>query len=76
MPKHRVASNVRCPFYKCEEQQRIYCEGLAKDMATHQTFAYPILTDYWRETYCKGDYQKCGHAWMLERWKYGKEGDQ
>ena len=65
--KHRADVLVKCPYYKYEEKQKIYCEGVQEGTAIHLAFdTTPNLKDYKRH-YCKGCYDRCLIAEMLNR---------
>lgn len=65
--KHRQDVLVRCPYYKGEEKQMIFCEGVQEGSALHLAFdTNPNLRDY-KNHYCKGCYNKCHIAGMLNR---------
>lgn len=38
MGKHPFGGLVRCPYYKYEEPQMIYCEGVVNDSSLHLAF--------------------------------------
>lgn len=69
--KHRVDAIVKCPYYKFEDRQVIYCEGPQDGTATHLAFSTaPKLREY-KGQYCKGCWKKCPLAEMLNRkWDY------
>lgn len=63
---------VRCPFYKTNTSQVIYCEGLEDGMAIHMAFAsHAQLVDY-KSRFCRRmGYDTCPLARILED-KYEK----
>lgn len=64
---------VKCPYYKFEEKQKIYCEGVEPGTVVHLAFdTNPHLKDY-KKQFCKGCYNKCRLADMLNR-KYDYAG--
>ena len=63
--KHKVSSNIMCPFYKCEERQVLYCEGLYSGTSIHLGFSYPAALSEYRDTYCRENYNECRIAKML-----------
>lgn len=73
MAKHNFGKYVKCPFYKYEDQQLIYCEGVDDNTAIHLAFASKQeLRDY-RKDKCEGDYNSCLLCKMLYKKYY--EGD-
>ena len=64
--KHKVSDNVRCPFYKCEERQAIYCEGVEEGTALHLGFSIPARLNDYKTRFCENDYPKCRIARMLD----------
>ena len=69
--KRRCDAIVKCPYYKFEEKQKIYCEGVQAGTAIHLAFdTCPSLKDYKRQ-FCKGCWQKCQIAESHNRkWGY------
>ena len=65
--KHRADVLVKCPYYKFEEKQKIFCEGVQEGTAIHLAFdSSSSLRDY-KKQICKGCYNKCLLAEMLNR---------
>ena len=73
--KRMTAANVVCPYYKCEERQKIFCEGVERNTAIHLAFATPPQLKEYKSRFCEGEYGGCRIADMLERkWEdAGKE---
>jgi hypothetical protein len=70
--KHRADVLVKCPYYKFEEKQKIFCEGVQEGTAIHLAFdTTPNLKSY-KKQFCKGCYNKCQIADMHNR-KWGYE---
>lgn len=70
--KHRQDVLVKCPYYKFEEKQKIFCEGVQDGTAIHLAFdTTSNLKDY-KNRFCKGCYNTCILAEMLNR-KWGYE---
>lgn len=69
--KRRMDVLVKCPFYKGEEAQKIFCEGVQEGTALHLAFdTNPNLKEY-KSLFCKGGYNGCLLAQMLNRkWEY------
>ena len=66
MRKNRYISvRAKCPYYKSEDTNIIYCKGVQPDTSLHLAFAYPgEKTDY-REECCTEDYESCSIYTML-----------
>lgn len=70
--KHRMDVLVKCPYYKGEEKQKIFCEGVLEGSAIHLAFdTNPNLREY-KNRFCKGRYNRCLLAEMQNR-KYDYE---
>lgn len=70
--KHRSDVFVKCPYYKGEEKQMIFCEGVQDGSALHLAFdTNPHLKEY-KNRFCKEYYNRCLVAGMLNR-KYDYE---
>ena len=69
--KHRQDVLVKCPYYKGEEKQKLFCEGVQEGVCIHMAFdTTPNLKDY-KNAYCKGCYNECLLAEMHNRkWGY------
>ena len=72
MGKHPFGGLVRCPYYKYEGPQMIYCEGVVKDSSLHLAFSSKTQMRDYRKQMCEGCYNKCLIAQMLNR-KYDYE---
>ena len=65
--KHRQDVLVKCPYYKGEEKQMIFCEGVQEGSAIHLAFdTSPNLKEY-KNRFCKRCYNQCLVAEMLNR---------
>lgn len=65
--KHRVDAIVKCPYYKGEERQVIFCEGVEDGTALRLGFSTPAgIADY-KSRFCKGRYCGCRIVGMLDR---------
>ena len=71
--KHRQDVLVKCPYYKGEEKQMLFCEGVQEGSAIHLAFdTSPNLKEY-KNHFCKTMcHNKCLVAGMLNR-KYDYE---
>ena len=63
--KKYLSLKAICPYYKSEEKQLIYCEGVQRDTALHISFSYPADKVKYREKYCENCYKECRIAKML-----------
>ena len=59
---------VKCPYYKTNDRQVIYCEGFENGMAVHLAFAtHNHLVDY-KDMFCrKYCYSQCELAKILDQ---------
>lgn len=69
--KHRMDVLVKCPYYKGEEKQKIFCEGVQEGSTIHLAFdTTPNLKDY-KDHFCKRCYSRCLIAKMLNgKWGF------
>ena len=72
--KHRADVLVKCPYYKFEEKQKIFCEGVQEGTAIHLAFdTSSNLKDY-KKRFCKGCYNRCLIADLHNRkWGYDEK---
>lgn len=63
--KHRVSKYAICDFYKHEDTQVIYCEGVQEGSVIHLAFANKTDAKKYKMDYCRKDYKKCPIADML-----------
>ena len=71
MAKHAFGSCVKCPYYKYEGPQMLYCEGVVPDTALHLAFQTKTALRTYRKEFCEDCYNKCMIAQMLNRkWDY------
>ena len=54
--KHRADVLVKCPYYKFEEKQMIFCEGVQEGSAIHLAFDTPSNLKEYKNHFCKGCY--------------------
>lgn len=50
MSRHYTSYMAICPFYREEDKNIIYCEGVARDSRIHNAFAGAV--DKYKEHYC------------------------
>ncbi len=70
--RHRVSCYVRCPYYRCEENQKIFCEGLRKGTSLHLVFGDHQELKAYKDQFCKADWNGCLLALMQNR-RYGSD---
>lgn len=63
MGRHFVSYEALCPFYKAEDKNMIYCEGVAENSSIHNAFSGSAAR-YKRE-YCCKNWESCLIAGML-----------
>lgn len=69
--KRRIDAIVKCPYYNGEVRQVLYCEGVQEGAALHLAFDTPQHHKDYKKQYCKGDYNCCLLAQMLnKKWDY------
>lgn len=74
MSKRSVDENVfvKCPYYKCESQCVIYCEGVETNCCIHLAFATKTQRKEYEKNFCMGRWEKCMIAEAHNR-KWGYE---
>ena len=71
--KHRADVLVKCPYYKFEEKQKIFCEGVQEGTAIHLAFDTNSNLKGYKKQFCKGCYNRCLIAEMQNRkWGYNE----
>ena len=55
-----------CPFYKKEDKQVIYCEGVTANSSVHLAFGIAEECKEYKQTRCRGNYKQCYLYRMLE----------
>ena len=65
MGRHYESSEAICPFYKAEDRNIIYCEGVQANSSIHN--AFPGTAAPWKDEYCCSStgWQRCMIAKML-----------
>lgn len=61
-----VSKTAVCPFYKKEDSQTIFCDGVLENSSVHLAFGYHADCKAHKETKCRRDYNKCPVYKMLE----------
>ena len=61
LPKNKryISERATCPYYRSQERQKIYCEGVERDTAIVLTFSYPGDRVAYEEHYCEGKHSEC-----------------
>lgn len=70
--KRYESKEALCPFYNCEDPQRIMCEGIEDGTGLHLTFATPMGKRNYALRFCAKDFEACKINRMLEE-KYSNE---
>ncbi len=66
MAKHNASPVAICPFYKDEDRQKVYCEGIEGSSSTLVTFAVPDARKEFCTTHCRSwGWEECPVAKML-----------
>lgn len=68
--KHYISSKAICPFYRHENRNVIYCEGVKEGSVTHIAFANPYDCLSYKKQYCRCDHTHCLISKMLISAKY------
>ncbi|MBP3538710.1 MAG: hypothetical protein J6J62_02580 [Oscillospiraceae bacterium] len=63
MGRHTISYEAQCPFYRAEERNVIYCEGVEKNSAIHNAFAGSAAE--YKKRYCCAEWDSCLIAKML-----------
>ena len=63
MSKHFVSFEAKCPFYKEEDRNIIYCEGLTDSSRIHNAFSSDAAG--YKEQFCCDRWEDCRIAKML-----------
>ncbi len=63
--KHYVSNKARCPYYKHEDTQMIYCDGVVDGAVTHEAFADKNNAVLYKKTFCRDAFHECAIYRML-----------
>ena len=63
--RHKQSKSVLCPFYSCEEDVKLHCEGVEPRTSIHLTFRSPAELAEYRKRKCEATYKECRLAKML-----------
>lgn len=65
MTKHMISNKARCPFYRHEDAQVIYCDGVQDGSVIHLAFASKTDARNYKHTFCYDKHEYCYVAKML-----------
>lgn len=57
--KHMISSQVKCPYYKHEDSQMIYCDGVQDGSTIHLAFANKTEALDYKKSFCRTCYSDC-----------------
>lgn len=57
--KRRESRCALCPFYDCEEAQKVICEGVIENTHIHLCFDTPEALKEYKRKFCYDDYESC-----------------
>ena len=60
------SKTAMCPFYKKEDRQTIFCEGVTDNSSVHLAFGYDTECKEYKTTYCRCSFLRCPVYKMLE----------
>lgn len=63
--RHPQSKSVLCPFYSCEEDVKLHCEGVVPRTSIHLVFRSPSELIEYRKKYCEASYGECRLAKRL-----------
>lgn len=66
MSKHYISPKAICPYYRHEDPQMIYCEGVVEGAVTHEAFADKTNALRYKTQYCRDAFKKCVLYRMLK----------
>lgn len=66
MGKHMVHKDAICPFYRHEDTQVIYCDGIVPNSVIHLAFANKTDAKEYKVKYCRKCYNQCPISNLLE----------
>lgn len=56
-----ISSKVRCPYYRGDDHQKIYCDGYSQRMVCEMAFYDRGQKAEYKAKVCIGDYTQCRH---------------
>ena len=57
--KRRESRCAKCPFYDCEEAQKVICEGVVVNSGIHLCFETPSSQKDYKKEHCYNSYESC-----------------
>ena len=63
--KHTINKDSICPFYRHEDSQVIYCDGVTERSVTHQAFGSKTDAKNYKVSFCRAHWEHCRIAQML-----------
>ena len=64
--KHMISNKGVCPYYKHEDSQVIYCEGVKEGSVIHLAFSNKTDAREYKIKHCRCDYNHCKINTMLD----------
>ncbi len=55
----RESKCAKCPFYECEEAQKVICEGVEENSGIHLCFKTPESQKKYKREHCYNNYEDC-----------------
>ena len=63
--KRYTSRKAICPFYRHENRQVIFCEGVEEGIVLHLAFANPSECLEYKKRYCRWNHTQCYVSKML-----------
>lgn len=69
-----TSASAICPYYRAENQNMIYCEGITRGALIHNAFSssFNKLAKKYKEEYCCDNWKSCRIARMHDE-KYNED---
>ena len=65
-----ISKDAKCPFYICEDPQRIMCEGVEEETGVHLTFRSCNHKKLYARSFCADEYEECRiHKMLKEKYE-------
>lgn len=75
--KHKMSVLVKCPYYRGEEKNDIFCESLIGDNKLRLRFETKADFKKHEHDFCMGDYSRCELVQALDqKWDYQGRKDE
>jgi hypothetical protein len=65
MGRHYVSYEAACPFYKGEDKNAIYCEGIVEESTVKNAFGSVAAAEACKRRLCCGKWETCPLAKAL-----------